>query len=372
MLTVETIEAAKTNDLAAISTVVEETEGRIKALADKFARRMSAHSGSMFAHYREEFAQIGRVTVWESIARHQGASIDSFFAFMHHTVEGAMRHHARVDRCSGADVDAQKVFSTMLDEAEGDPFKAEKLAQTLPPKGRRLSADRAQAARMAWMGAVSIDAQSGDDDSSIAHTLAAHDEEPEVRPKVGHGAALEALSVLRRYTSVTIPLIAPRELSDNLPALVAVLEDAVTVPREAFARRAVLDAMAILRSAVSTATDGELAEDLRDATDKAHADSAAKRQRVHTVLQSMGAGQREILLHSFGIDGAADFGHGDSGDLKGLAAHLGITPRMVQDRRKHARRSFATRYIALAAESEAEAVAMAEAAQRMMAPGGRK
>lgn len=397
MLTVETIAAAKANDLTAISSVLAETEGRVRSLADKFARRMAPHGGARFADYREEFTQIGRVAVWESLSRQTETGVDSFFAFIYRTVECTLQDAVRAERSNGADADALKVFAAMLDAAEGDVYEAEKLAQTLPPKGRRLSADRAQAARMAWQGALALDAptnagvRSADaeaikwiDPPALANLLATSDELPaELRPKVGHGAVVEAVNVLARY--VPAPrceyerdaLLECLELArinlhnaDNVDAL----EELITLPRDPQVRRYVLDALRIIRSSVSTATDGELPEELCNADDSSHADSKARHERVRAVLASMGVGQRDVLVHSFGIGDGMCFGWGDSGDLEGLAAYLLVTPKMAKDRRGKARRSFAARYVAVLRTegADAQADALAAGAAVALALGGRK
>lgn len=370
MLTTATIERAKNNNLEAISIVVAETESRVRGLASKFAQRMSPHGGDRYTQYREELAQVGRVAVWEAISRHQGDGVDSFFAFMHHTVEGTLRDYVRAERNGGVDADAMKIFSSMMDAAEGDPHKAEKLAQTLPPKGRRISAERAYAARVAWQGAVSIDAQN-DDGSGIADTLAVHDAPQEIRPKVGHGAVIEALSVLRRYAGVRLTA-GVRELAAELPALVVALENTVIVPKDETVRRYVLDAMAILRSAVSTAADGELAEELRTADDMRRDERAQRDATVNAILDKMAPAQAAAIRHSFGIGGASEYGNGDSCDLDGLAAALGMTPDNAKKRRSFALKTFAQRWIAQVARTEDEALSWAAAAADARKPKGRK
>lgn len=367
MLNIETIRAAQDNNLAAISAVVTVIDEIVTRVAGSAARRISPHGGNGYANSREELAQEARVAVWESLPRFTKGD---FEAFVGRTAYTALQDAVRAERNPGADKDAVKVFASMMDAADGDPCEAERLVQTVPPTGRRLSADRAYAARMAWQGTLSIDAQT--EDSSIADTLAAHDEQREVRPKVGHGAALEALSVLRRYAGVIVPRMTPHEFAANLPALVDALEDAVTVPREADARRYVLDALRILRAAVSTATDGEVAEELMGASDEAYADHAAKHARVNTALDKLSTQQGKALRYSFGIGGSPEFGWGDGSDVEGLADALGTTPGAAKKARTIARREFAGHYIALVASNEAAAMSWAGAAAKMLAPGGRK
>ncbi|MFE6159831.1 sigma factor [Streptomyces sp. NPDC056486] len=159
-LAFETVRAAQDNDLAATTAVLEATEGRVSYLSEKAARRFAPYGGDRYMDAREEFAQIARIAVWEALPRFTGETVDAFFAFIYSTAEGKLTDALRDMRHgnAGADKDAIKVFASMLDRADGDVFLAAKLAQTVPPKGQRLSADRAEAARLAWEGDVSIHA----------------------------------------------------------------------------------------------------------------------------------------------------------------------------------------------------------------------
>lgn len=373
-LTLAQIADAQRNDLDAITAVVQATESRVTSLAHDAASRM----GTSYGEYLAEFTQTGRVAVWEAIKRFDGTSVDSFYAFIYRTVDTVLMDTMRSERHGGADPDAVKVFASMLDEAEGDVHLAEKLSQTLPPKGKRLGAERAYAARIAWQGSVSIDKTSGDDETSLLHTLAVSDETPNVvRPKVGRGAALEALSVLERYVAT------PRDAQDRVALLAAlenpttadevdVIENAVRVPRDAQVRRYVLDAVAILRSYVSTATEGALTDDLRDAADDRKDERAVKHANVSSALDKMSTAQRNALVLSFGIGGAQEYGWGDRSDLEGLAEAMGTTTGSAKKTRSVAKASFAKQYIAIVARTKDEAMAWAGAAAKMLAHGGRK
>ncbi|MFJ9671104.1 sigma factor [Streptomyces sp. NPDC101221] len=166
-LTLETIKAAQDNDLNAITEVIKATETRIGHIA----YRLGAS-----ADQRDEFTQVGRVAVWEALPRWEGDSVDSFYAFMHRTVEGKIKDASREERAqgaTGADRDALAVFAACLKEAKGDVDAAEHLCGTLPPKGRRLSPERARAARLAWEGTVSLDMPNTDDEGgSLAEIIA--------------------------------------------------------------------------------------------------------------------------------------------------------------------------------------------------------
>ncbi|MEV8101784.1 hypothetical protein [Streptomyces sp. NPDC088135] len=156
-LALSTVRAAQANDLEATTTVIEATASRIAVLARKAARRM-AESGPRHDDYRDEFEQMGRISVWEALTRFDENVTTDFLGFAYTTVETMLLNATRTERNQGVDTDAAKTFLSMLDRAGGDPFLAEKLSQTVPPAGRRLSADRAYAARLAYQGADSLDA----------------------------------------------------------------------------------------------------------------------------------------------------------------------------------------------------------------------
>jgi RNA polymerase sigma factor (sigma-70 family) len=156
-LTLALIADAQTNGFAGLEAVNEAMTGRIEKLADAAARRMT-QNGMRFEDFREDFRQDGALAMFEALPRFEGDTVDAFYAFMWATIENALKDKVREARNQGADEDALKVFASMLEKADGDVYLAEKFAQTVPPKGRRLSADRAQAARMAWQGAASLDA----------------------------------------------------------------------------------------------------------------------------------------------------------------------------------------------------------------------
>jgi hypothetical protein len=158
-LTMDQVRAAQANDLSATTAVIEAAESRVQRLAEKAARRL--YDGrDTYMNAREEFEQVGRIAVWEALPRFVGDSVDVFYGFIYATVEAALLDAVRSERNSGADDSAIKVFASMLEMADGDVYLAEKLSQTVPPTGRRLSADRANAARLAWQGVHSLDTPS--------------------------------------------------------------------------------------------------------------------------------------------------------------------------------------------------------------------
>jgi DNA-directed RNA polymerase specialized sigma24 family protein len=383
MITLAQIRAAQSNDLDGITAVLAEMDERIGRLAAQASRRIAAHGD-----YREDFAQDAREALFLALPRYEGESVDGFLGFLYVSVQNVLKDKVRKARYQGTDKDAIKVFMSMLEVADGDVNKAEALTQTEPEKGLRLSADRARAARLAFLGSASLDAPAivhsgpsagsasqGDYDASYAYAdrLVSQEDDPaevatEVRPKVGRGAALEALAVLQRYSTAYRVLNAlPASVSD-----VEAIEDAVTLPRDPAERRFILDACAILHSYVSTATDGDLTEDLRDVNDERKDERAAKVGMVHAALDRMGTGQRAALVYSFGIGGVQSYGWGDASDMDGLSEALGATYDNAKVQRSKARVAFAKYFIALVAVSEADALSWAAAAAEMRKQAGRK
>jgi DNA-directed RNA polymerase specialized sigma24 family protein len=137
VLTIDTIRAAQDNDLAAVTAVIEWTESRVQRHAEIAARRIAPHGGASFANYREEFVQIARIAVWDSLRRFSDGTVDSFERYAFTTIENKLKDEVRSARNSGGAVDenAMKTFSAMIEAADGDAYEAAKLCQTIPPKG---------------------------------------------------------------------------------------------------------------------------------------------------------------------------------------------------------------------------------------------
>ncbi|MGW5639614.1 hypothetical protein [Streptomyces sp. NPDC003832] len=366
MLTLAQLRAAQNNDLAGISAVLTELDSRINRLAAQAARRIAGASA-------EDFAQDAREALFLALPRVAGDSVDTAIGFLYTSMADALKDKVRAERYQGADKDAVKVFMAALGEADGDAHKAEQIIRDLP-KGQRLSVDRAQAARLAWQGVTSLDKPHGEGDLSLAETLAdeaavaEHWAALEIRPKVGHGAALEALAVLQRYSAAYGVLNALPGTAEDVDAI----EDAVILPRDAAQRRYVLDAVAILRSYVSTATDGDLIDELRDVADECSDQRAATISGVREVINTLSPAQAAAICHTFGIAGHASYGRGDGSDVEGFAAALGTSVNSANKTRSLAFKNFAQRWIARVAKTLEEAMSWEAAAVAARARGGRK
>lgn len=371
-LTLEQIHAAQNNDLAAIAAVLAEMDRHISRLAFQADCRLVDRTS-----YREDFAQDAREALFLALPRFTGSTVDAFRAFIWSSMNDALKDKVREERYKGVDKDAIKAVMSVMDEAGDNLHIAMQLAQQLPSKTKlRLSPARAFAALSAIRGTAYLESPQRYGDNAFG-TLAdmlpgKSDTLPDVQPKVGHGAALEALSVLNRYAGVHVSRMTPRSFAANLPTLVEHLEDTVRVPRDPQERRYVLDAMAILRSAVSTTSEGDLLEELRDVSDERHDERAAKIGMIRAALTIMGGKQAQVLAHSFGIGDVATYGWGEGCDVAGLAAEMGYNENTLKVSRAKARKSFAKAYISLAARTLEEATALTQAAAACTSNGGRK
>lgn len=386
-LTMDQITAAQGNDLTATTAVIQATDGRVTTLATKAAMRMAPGSGGR--GYIEEFTQVGRIAVWQCLPRFTGESVDSFYAFVYGTVEHALTDAVRAERNTGADRDAVKVFGSMLKLANGDVYLAEKLAQTVPPKGgRRLSADRANAARMAWQGTVSVDLPTPRNDgvtTSLGDTLATDQGLPEDSDAESGAASPRMIRrVVRDLESmVTVPQDSAERFS-LLKALsilrsgkvtrraVNVLGNHMVTPRNRADRLAMLNAFAVLEVALRHADSSAVPEDLVTSDDLTREERRIKIAIVHGVLDLMSDTQRTVLSHSYGIRGAVFYGCGANGNDGELAAMLNLIVTQVQKYRTKGTHSFAKRYIAAVATSPEHAAQLTEIAAGCLSGAGRK
>ncbi|MFE4367964.1 MULTISPECIES: sigma factor [unclassified Streptomyces] len=163
-LTPELIADAQNNDMNAITVVIREMEPRMTQIANRV--------GTPNNH--DDLMQDGRMALWAALPRFTGGSVDNFHAFMYRTIEGTMYETAREERnagATGADRDAMKLFTAYVREYGDDLDVIEQMVQTDPGPGKRLSATRAHAARMAWEGSVSLDMPNGEEGASLADVL---------------------------------------------------------------------------------------------------------------------------------------------------------------------------------------------------------
>ena len=154
-LTEQQIADAKTNDIAAVTAVVKATEERVTQLATRYA----SGAGRTDPELVEDLAQVGRIAVWEGLARFRGTTVAEFFTFMDKTVKGAMSDERKEETRQGVSRAVAADFERALSLAEGDPYEAEFLVTTTEAMGvRRMTAETAYAARLAYQGLEYLDA----------------------------------------------------------------------------------------------------------------------------------------------------------------------------------------------------------------------
>jgi DNA-directed RNA polymerase specialized sigma subunit len=154
-LTPEQISAAKANDLEAVSAVLAETEERVL----QHARHYATVGGRLDHSLMEDLAQVGRVAVWQAVARFEGDTVAQFFTYIDRTVSGALGEERRAVTRPGVTQQAAKDFEKALTMAAGDPHEAERLAVMSEAMGpRRMSPEMAHAARLSWQGVEYLDA----------------------------------------------------------------------------------------------------------------------------------------------------------------------------------------------------------------------
>ncbi|WP_030779290.1 sigma factor [Streptomyces sp. NRRL S-920] len=173
------LSAAKTNDLNAVTAVVQATEERIQQLAWKYA----TGSGRTDPSLTEDLAQIGRIAVWECLGRFNGHTVAEFFAYVDRTLKGVMSDTRKEQTRQGVSRSVAAAFEAALSMADGNPYEAEHLVTDPAAMGdRRLSRDTAYAARLSWQGIECLDAPLGDGESgetlTLADRLAAQEEVP--------------------------------------------------------------------------------------------------------------------------------------------------------------------------------------------------
>lgn len=154
-LTAQQIEDAKSNDLEAVTAVIQATEERVMQLAQRNAVVNGRHDADLF----EELTQIGRIAVWEAIARFKGADVAQFFTYIDRTVSGVLGDARKTETRQGVSRAVAADFEKALLLAGGDPYKAQEVATSADAMGaRKMSPEMAYAAHLAWQGADSLDA----------------------------------------------------------------------------------------------------------------------------------------------------------------------------------------------------------------------
>ncbi|MFE5621706.1 RNA polymerase sigma factor [Streptomyces virginiae] len=153
-LTDQQIADAKANDITAVAAVVEAMEERIW----QHAHRMCRTGGRTDATLAEDYAQTGRIAVWEGISRFNGSNAAEFFAFMDRTIGGKLADQRKTETRIGVSRSIASEFEKAVSICNGDMFAAEDYCTSEAMGKVRMSRDTAYAARLAWMGSSYLDA----------------------------------------------------------------------------------------------------------------------------------------------------------------------------------------------------------------------
>ncbi|MFE9569220.1 sigma-70 family RNA polymerase sigma factor [Streptomyces sp. NPDC006692] len=152
-LTAELISAAKENDLAAISALISETEAFVLSRAIYHA----TSKGRLDHALAEDLAQVGRVSIWESLSSFEGTERGEFLNYIDRVLHSAMTEHRRSVTREGVSTTTAKDFERAIELAAGDPYEASRIAATDAMGPRKMTRDRAYAALLSWLGTDSLD-----------------------------------------------------------------------------------------------------------------------------------------------------------------------------------------------------------------------
>jgi hypothetical protein len=168
-LTMQQISDAQANELEAVTAVLREMEHRVANLARKAATGAGGNSASLI----EEFEQIGRIAVWESLALFKGVSVAEFFTYMSQRIWSAIEASRVSETRQGVSVAVARDFESALVAVGGDPIAAERHAASSAMGARKMSAEMAHAARLSWSGSLSMDMPGSRSGETLGATLAA-------------------------------------------------------------------------------------------------------------------------------------------------------------------------------------------------------
>ncbi|WP_185843868.1 sigma-70 family RNA polymerase sigma factor [Streptomyces sp. WAC 05379] len=199
------------------------------------ARRAARRVATGGAHLEDELLQVARIAAWEALGRYDDTHGARLETFLWATVEARLQGAVLDEVTSGtADHHAVSTYGRMLARADGDASKAERLCQTEPEPGHRLSAERAHAARLAWSGMARLDAPVAHGEPGGA-TLGERLAEPVNDPQEATEGPSLAVVVLRAVLGTLSPLrrdvITMRYGLDGHPADMSVAEIARALGR---------------------------------------------------------------------------------------------------------------------------------------------
>ncbi|MFB6955263.1 sigma-70 family RNA polymerase sigma factor [Streptomyces niveus] len=171
-LTAEMISAAKSNDLAAVSALITETD----SIVINRARRHASDKGHLDLDLAEDLMQAGRVRLWESLPTFEGKERGEFLAWVEKVLHSAMTEHRRAVKFQGVSMTTAKDFERAIELAAGDPYDAARVATTDAMGPRKMTRDRAYEALLSWLGVDSLDRPCDDengDEITLGDVIAA-------------------------------------------------------------------------------------------------------------------------------------------------------------------------------------------------------
>lgn len=412
-----TLAAAKAGDRDAGASVLADMSQRLVRMAKRFvAQAFTEDQGGLRDAYLDDFIQEANLVAWECLTRYEGDSLDDFRAYAYRYAEGELKTLAR-NLANGTDDDSEgkKIFATLVKhfrDADVRHQLTEADYQSLAEKAvqdkdflsgfrgagfaaKRMSAERAAAARLAYQGSVSIYRPVGDSDdadTTIADTLvaqaavedqadldlggvrpfqwvvAARVVEEELTLPRDEEARSALLNAVDRFRAGTI-LESDLDLLEAQPCRSQELGDAVAMLRSLFNQRQAKPVRGRAEDTVDAALGrGSVALNAqRDLLEKG-LESITRRMLVRKVVGMLGPAQAYVLAATFGFQGMGTFK-----DDKAIARAMNRagfedqTEATVVRNRNKARAAFAKKWSDLVAKNGSEAAAMDEAARKAAA-----
>ena len=365
----------------AANDLIRDLEPRLAEHAAKAAGRMGTGNYALFL---DEFMQVARIHALDCIARFDAETVEEFYRFLSRSVSEGLRDAVAEERYGDRGVGrvAMWTFGKMVELAEGDVFKAEKLAQTEPEKGFRMSPERAQAAREAWMGTASLDiAPNGGQTWGDVLTAAADDHNVDEGASPVYGVELIrfAAEALEPHTVLPADETARHAVQGALASVrlgsvsgedINTLSEAVRVPADDAQRRAVTEAFNLLAAAARAAHLAPVPSDDYAAPSEKGVGVGARMEKrydvVREVLASLSPSMRVPMELWFGITGDQPVSR-----TVDLAEMLGKSVPATQKGLSAGKKKFAELYSARITDDPAEREALMAAMKSRRTKNGK-
>ncbi|MFF8473856.1 hypothetical protein [Streptomyces sp. NPDC015414] len=406
-----TLAAAKAGDRDATASILADLESRFSAIARRTASRTEGDaSDGLRAAYVEDFLQEAFVIALECLDGYEGDTVDDFQAYAYRYAERELTARGR-DMLNGSDDDSvgKKLFARMVKHFRDadvnhqmttadyvnlaeSAVQDKGLVASLTAYGRRgrMSPEAAYAARLAYLGVVSISTPTAgeDTDTTIADTLVGGDNV--------EAEALEAAVSGYRPVQWVVParsieanLTVPKTDEEAAPLLLAldrfragtILEEDLELMESQTCRSAELGAAVDMLRALHTQRQeapmastadaqeaaalgrGSVALNAQRAVLERATEDAVQRALVRRVMGMLSPRQAYILAATFGFMGRFK----DDAQVSREMSRAGIADidaaRVRKDREK-ARAAFTKRWADLVAKAGSERHALEAAAAK--------